>query len=172
MPKEGTGRPRGRPAKPTEQHRALGNPSRKVLPVPPRPGEALPAALTVPEPPALGVDGLELWNLVWTAGRSWLSPQSDFELVAMLCHAKDEAEECRRLLTIGEVPRFYVLPNGSYVTHPVVVQLKDLRTQMTAWLSALGFSPADRARLGVGEVRADSALDELQRRRDARAAAK
>lgn len=168
--KQATGRPKGRPAKPTEQHRALGNPSHKALPNAPMPGQGLPAASDVPTAPALGVDGLELWVQVWSAGRSWLSPESDYEIVTMLCHAKDESEECRRLLSIGEVPRYYILPNGSYVTHPVVTQLKDLRTQMTSWLAALGFSPADRARLGVGEVRQGDVLDELEKRRNERRA--
>jgi len=73
-------------------------------------------------------------------------------------------------LVTGEVKRHYVVPNGQHVTHPYVKQLQDLRVQMTAWLSALGFSPTDRARLGVGEVRESDMFDELQRRREARAA--
>jgi phage terminase small subunit len=74
------------------------------------------------------------------------------------------------LLASGEVPRFYTLPNGSFVTHPVVQQLKDLRVQMTAWLAALGYSPSDRARLGLGEVRVSDVLDDLEARRKERRA--
>ena len=161
-----TGRPGGRPPKPTEVKRALGNPGQRALPKPPEPGGGLPAAETIPVAPAdLGSAGLKLWVEVWSAGRRWLSVESDYRIVAMLCQAHDEAEVCRLLLATGEVDRFYTLPNGSYVTHPIVVQLKDLRTQMTAWLAALGFSPADRARLGLGEVRVVDALDELKARR-------
>jgi hypothetical protein len=36
----------------------------------------------------------------------------------MLCQAHDEAEDIRRAISIGEVPRFYKLPHGSFVTHP------------------------------------------------------
>lgn len=89
-------------------------------------------------------------------------------MVELLCRAHDEAEEIRRAMQVGDVKRFYVVANGQHVTHPLVTQLKDLRTQMTAWLSALGFSPTDRARLGVGEVRQAGALDELEERRRAR----
>lgn len=163
-----TGRPNGRPPKPTEVKRALGNPGKRPLPNPPGPGEGLPTSGDVPSPPALGIDGMRLWTQVWTAGKSWLSPAADSHVVTLLCQAFDEAEEIRRALTIGEVPRFYKLPNGSYVTHPLVAQLKELRTQSTAWLSALGFSPSDRARLGLGEVRQADALDELEARRVAR----
>lgn len=164
-----TGRPTGRPAKPVERHRATGNPSHKPLPPTPLPGQALPGMRSdIPTPPVLGIDGRDLWDQIWGAGRSWLSPDSDAVVITMLCQATDEAESMRRALAIGEVPRYYVLPNGSYVTHPYVSQLKELRAQITAWLASLGFSPSDRARLGVGEVRQHDALDDLERRRQER----
>lgn len=160
-----TGRPNGRPAKPTEVKRALGNPGHRPLPDAPMPNEGLPAAESVPQPPVLGIDGLRLWNQIWRAGKQWLSPDADAHVVALLCQAYDEAEEIRRAIVIGEVPRFYKLPNGSYVTHPLVTQLQQIRSQSTAWLAALGFSPADRARLGLSEVRQSDALTELEARR-------
>ena len=40
---------------------------------------------------------------------------------------------------------------------------------MTTWLSAIGFSPSDRARLGLAEVRVRDSLDELAERRAQRA---
>lgn len=161
----GTGRPTGRPPKPVEAKRAAGNPGHRPLPPAPAPMQGMPAATNVPTPPPLGEDGRELWAHVWHAGRQWLSPESDFTIIKMLCEAHDEAEEIRRSMSLGQIKRFYVLPNGSYVTHPLVSQLKDLRSQMTAWLAAIGFSPADRARLGLAEVRVNDALDELQQRR-------
>lgn len=160
-----TGRPQGRPPKPVEQKRALGNPGKRTLPNAPTPGSGLPAVSDLPPAPPLGIDGTDLWNQIWSAGRTWLSPSSDQQIVKMLCQALDEHEHMRRALSIGEVPRFYALPNGSYVSHPYVSQIKECRAQMTAWLSALGFSPTDRARLGVGEVRQIDALDELEMRR-------
>jgi P27 family predicted phage terminase small subunit len=125
----------------------------------------LKAAPGVPVPPALGPAGLELWNRIWTAGRQWLSLESDYPLVTMLCQAQDEAEELRLLLATGAEDRYYIVANGQKVTSPVVTQLKDLRVQMTAWLASLGYSPSDRARLGLAEVRAADVLDELERRR-------
>jgi P27 family predicted phage terminase small subunit len=161
----GTGRPRGRPAKPVEVHRALGNPSRLNLPDAPGPGEGLPGVDGVPVAPVLGDKGLELWTELWTAGRTWLSPTVDRVLIEMVCQAADEAEMLRVALASGEVDRFYVVSNGQQVTHPYVNQLKELRVQITAWLSALGFSPSDRVRLGLGEVRPADVLDELAKRR-------
>ena len=163
-----TGRPNGRPPKPTEVKRMLGNPGKRSLPDAPAVGEGLPAADKIPTAPPLGKDGLSLWDQVWSAGQKWLSTTSDFSMIVMLCQAQDEAEQIRRALAVGEIRRFYVLPNGQQVTHPMVNQLKDLRTQITAWLSSLGFSPTDRARLGLTEVRQSDALDELERRRSER----
>ena len=160
-----TGRPNGRPPKPVEVKRAAGNAGHRPLPDAPTPDTGLRASTSIPTPPPLGVDGRALWDHIWEAGRTWLSPDSDITIVTHLCQAHDEAEEIRRALALGDIPRFYKLPNGSLVSHPLITQLKDLRAQMTAWLAAIGFSPADRARLGIGEVRTNDALDELQRRR-------
>jgi P27 family predicted phage terminase small subunit len=163
-----TGRPSGRPAMPVERKRALGNPGHRPLPEPPPPGQGLAGVSDIPEPPPMGPDGMAMWENLWTAGKTWLSPEGDGHLVEMLCQAYDESSMLRRALAIGEIPRHYVLPNGSYVTHPYVTQLKELRVQITAWLSQLGFSPSDRARLGLAQVKTYGALDELQRRRDER----
>jgi P27 family predicted phage terminase small subunit len=132
------------------------------------PSQGLPPVRSTPTPPTLGLDGQALWDRLWRAGEKWLSPDGDYAVMELLCRATDEAEYLRRALSLGEVPRHYVLPNGSFVSHPFVTQLKELRSQITAWLSALGFSPTDRARLGLAEVRTLDALDELQRRRDDR----
>lgn len=163
-----TGRPAGRPSKPVEMHRATGNPSKKKLPNPPMPGEGLPSVEGIPTPPSLGPDGLELWAHVWDAGRSWLSPASDQTIITLLCQAQDEHEAIRRQIATGEIARYYTTANGQMVTHPMVTQLSNLRVQMTSWLAAIGFSPSDRSRLGLAEVRVRDELDELQRRRDER----
>lgn len=163
-----TGRPAGRPPRPVEVKRALGNPGHRPLPAAPLPGGGMPAVSSVPIPPPLGPSGSALWELVWTAGAQWLSPQADYPLVSMLCQAQDEAEEIRQAIADGSEERYYTVGNGQKVTSPLVSQLKDLRVQITTWLSALGYSPTDRARLGIGEVRVQDELDELEARRQAR----
>ncbi len=165
-----TGRPNGRPAKPTEAQRALGNPGHRSLPAAPLPGDGIDSNGSVPSMPALGPAGAALWVHTWNAGRQWLAPEADRALVTLLCQAQDELETMRLLLQSGEVERTYVSTNGTIVSHPFIAQIKDLRVQMTAWLSALGFSPADRARLGLAEVRVRDELDDLVRRRNERAA--
>lgn len=161
MPKAKTGRPTGRPPAPRERL-AIAHPTSD--------SPHLPSLGGIPEPPdGLFDDGLALWEHVWTAGRTWLSPDSDRTIVELLCHAQDEAENIRRGMWEGQFSRFYVTANGQMVTHPLVNQLKELRTQMTTWLAAIGFSPSDRARLGLAEVRVRNELDELAERRANRA---
>jgi P27 family predicted phage terminase small subunit len=134
------------------------------------PSEGLAPSSDVPSAPELLNDGQLLWSHVWNAGRSWLSPESDYTLIRMLCEAHDEHETIRRRLSSGEVDRYYTTSNGQIVTHPLVTQLGALRAQMTAWLAAIGFSPADRSRLGLAEVRVRDELDELEKRRATRSA--
>jgi len=164
-----TGRPNGRPAKPKEAQRALGNPGHRSLPAAPVPGEGIDSNGSVPSMPALGLAGAALWNHVWVAGRQWLAPEADRTIVTLLCQAQDELELMRMALASGEVERTYIATNGTIVSHPFIAQMKDLRVQMTSWLSALGFSPADRSRLGLAEVRVRDELDDLVRRRNERA---
>lgn len=163
-----TGRPNGRPPKPVEIRRGDESVRQDRLPDAPLPGEGLAPAEDIPPAPPLSEDGQAMWDSLWTAGRRWLSPDSDMSMMIMLCQAFDESEAIRRALALGEVKRFYTLANGQQVTHPMVTQLRELRAQMTAWLSSLGFSPTDRARLGLAEVRTPDALDDLQARREAR----
>lgn len=161
-----TGRPNGRPSKPVERKRDTG--TGRNLPDAPMPGEGLVGG-GVPTPPeTLGEKGVELWNHVWVAGRSWLAVESDKTIVTLLCNAFDEHEDIRIKLQTGEYQRVYVHANGSPVTTPWVTQLKELRAQMTTWLSQIGFSPSDRSRLGLAEVRVRDELDELSRKRETR----
>lgn len=165
-----TGRPNGRPPKPVEQKRASGNPGKRPLPTAPLPGEGLMASGETPAPPtSLGDEGLALWSHVWDSGRTWLSPDSDRTIVSMLCEAQDEYADLYRGLKNGTYDRVYTHSNGSIVTSPYVTQLKDLRVQITAWLSEIGFSTTARSRLGLSEVRVRDEMDELQRRRHDRA---
>lgn len=165
-----TGRPAGRPAKPVEAHRLAGNPSKKQLPAAPGVGQGMPSDAAIPLAPIhLGDAGLQLWAHVWVAGRQWLAPESDQTIILLLCEAMDEYAGIKHQLETGQVERYYTMSNGSMVTHPLVTQLKDLRVHMTTWLAAIGFSPSDRSRLGLAEVRVRDEMDDLTRRRNERA---
>lgn len=144
---------RGRPPKPLEQKRLLGNPGKRALPKSDS-LQVLPRAVELPEPSRpLGKPGRELWDRVWSAGVAWISPDTDNEILLITCELIDERWNLRTRVLREE-------------------DSKDRRnlTQLTKLiqenLSLLGFTPADRTRLGVAEVKAASKLEELMARRN------
>jgi hypothetical protein len=147
--------PAGRPSKPTEIKRKLGNPGKRALPdtdvV-----QYLPAALVIPEParPLLKY-GREFWDKVWGAGLTWVSPNTDAELLLMTCELVDERWNLR----------IKVMQNGEWRERRA---LREIDSRIISNLSLLGFTPADRSRLGVAEVKAISKMEALKRRADER----
>jgi hypothetical protein len=140
----------GRPPKPIEQKRALGNPGRRPLPTE---GSLvlLPSMYEIPEPPRPIVTeaAKALWNRTWTMGQTWLSPQTDIELLLMTCEMVDERWNLRIKVLQDNRPEER---KG----------LRDLERQLIANLSLLGFTPTDRSRLGVAEVKKISKLEALR----------
>lgn len=142
----------GRPPKPIEQKRLLGNPGRRPLP-----DEnsivLLPAIDRVPEPPRpLLKYGQDLWDRIWSLGATWVSDKTDLELLVMTCEMVDERWNLRVKVMQTDDPK---LRRG----------LRELDRQILSSLSLLGFTPSDRARLGVAEVKARSKLEELMARK-------
>ncbi len=142
----------GRPSKPIEQKRMLGNPGKRPLPSEGTLQQLEPVS-TVPTPPRpLLQPGLELWNRVWSAGASWISPQTDLELLLMTCEMVDERWNLR----------IKVMQSNNM---QMARRLDNLSRLVVSNLSLLGFTPSDRSRLGVAEVRARSWLqDALERK--------
>jgi hypothetical protein len=95
-----------------------------------------------------------MWDRVWTSGAGWLSPSIDSTLLLITCQQLDERAALREQVAISQEPKDR---RG----------LRELEKLITNNLSLLGFSPADRTRLGLAEVRAKSKLAELMAKRDA-----
>ena len=148
--------PAGRPSKPTEQKRLLGNPGKRALPT-----ASLEIAMVkeIPQPsrPLLKY-GQELWEKVWGMGATWISVNTDSELLLMTCEMIDERWNLRVKVMQTDDSR---LRRG----------LRELDRQIVSNLSLLGFTPADRSKLGVAEVKAVSKLEELMQRKANRVAA-
>jgi hypothetical protein len=140
--------PAGRPPKPVEQKRLLGNPGKRALPKQDQMILLAPADAP-PEPtrPLLKY-GQELWDRVWGMGASWLSDQTDLELLMMTCEMIDERWNLRVKVLQSDDHR---LRRG----------LRELDRQIVSNLSLLGFTPTDRGRLGVAEIKARSRIQEL-----------
>jgi hypothetical protein len=146
----------GRPPKPNEIKRLMGNPGGRPLPdlnvI-----THLPMAREIPEPPeSLKQSGLDLWNRSWGVAITWLSPVSDIESIKNACHLADANEAARERYMISTEPadaKAYVAINKAY----------------TDALTSLGFDPVSRSRLGVAEVRAATSIDKLLEKRERRA---
>jgi len=140
------------PPKPNELKRKIGNPGKRPLPEL-KNVVALPMATEPPTPPRpLGPEGLKLWNRIWDEGKSWISPASDLEVVILLCESMDERTQLR----------LQVLKGSDWRDR---VALRSLESQIVSMLSAIGFDPVSRTKLGVAEVQKQSALDQLIARR-------
>jgi hypothetical protein len=147
--------PAGRPSKPIEVKRKLGNPGRRPLPE----GNALQIldpVVSIPDParPLLKY-GREFWDKVWGSGLTWISANTDAELLLMTCELVDERWNLR----------VRVMQSNDWRERRALRELDD---RIIRNLSLLGFTPADRSKLGVAEVKAISKMEALKRRQDAR----
>jgi hypothetical protein len=95
--------------------------------------------------------GREFWDRVWGVGLSWISPNTDVELLLMTCELIDERWNLR----------VRVMQSGDWRERR---GLRDLDARIVSNLSLLGFTPADRSKLGVAEVKAISKMEQLKRR--------
>ncbi len=147
---------RGRPAKPAELKRILGNPGRRPLPDLNNITHLPMAREIPPAPEGLGLQGINLWDRSWSMAITWLSPDSDLNAVknaAFLADANEAARNKYMNTLEANDGRAFVQINKSY----------------TDALSSLGFDPVSRSRLGVAEVRAATSIDKLLQRRQDRA---
>jgi hypothetical protein len=145
----------GRPAKPIEQKRLLGNPGKRALPDQST-ITLIPMADSTPEPtrPLLKY-GKELWDKVWDTGINWISPNTDTELLLMTCEMIDERWNLRVQVMTNNDPKDR---RG----------LRELDKAIVSNLSLLGFSPSDRSRLGLAEVKKMSKLEGIIAKRESR----
>jgi P27 family predicted phage terminase small subunit len=151
------------PPKPIERKRKSGNPGKRSLPEP----KSLILALEhVPEPPqGLSGPGLGVWHRCWDAGADWLASPGDVTILEILCRQIDEIVRWQELVEAEGVT--FTTKGGMVRVHPAVGQIRELEQRVVTNLGLCGFTPADRARLGLTEVRKLSGLADLaQRRRD------
>ena len=137
----------GRPPKPLEQHKRTGTWNAT------RHGKRQGAELAAVEPVASEPyehDALDVFVQIMESGAPWLA-RTDAVRLAML---RQSLEERARLVLVAEA------------STEARKQLRDLNKEISEWLSLLGFDPSARARLGLAEVKAASALEKLQAKRD------
>jgi P27 family predicted phage terminase small subunit len=154
--------PAGRPPKPTEQKRKLGNPGQRSLPDV-KTAVALPV-LPFSPPDDLGPDGVDFIRSV-VASTPWLA-NTDRPTVELAARLVDECAEMAR--DIAESGRLHMTEKGYPVINPLVGALSTSRKQLHSVLASLGYTPADRTRMGLAEVKAKNAFEEMLSKRATR----
>jgi P27 family predicted phage terminase small subunit len=114
---------------------------------------ALPA-----KPRGLGPRGRREWQLIWTAGH-WLHDDQDYAWVEQIVRSYDDIDTFRK--KVNEDGLVVKGSLGQPVAHPLVAEIRKCEQTIRQCLSILGFSPTDRARLGLAEAKAQSALQDL-----------
>jgi len=123
------------------------------------------SATIPPAPFDLGDHGKAFWEQTFKFA-TWLTPELDSYLVAQAARLSDDMSEARKeILTNG---RYILNPNGSRQRSPAVVDLEKLAVTQNLYLTSLGLTPSDRARLGLAAIAVFDELDLLQQRRDER----
>lgn len=141
------------PPKPIEQKRLLGNPGKRAMP-----SEqnviALERSDFAPEPlRPLGELGQEFWDEAWNKGQLWLA-RTDAWLVQLTAEMFDERESLKEILA-DRVAR------GDTEAWRDRRQLRDLERSMISNLSLMAYTPVDRSRYGLAEVKAKSKFAEF-----------
>ena len=152
----------GRPPKPLEQIRATArNQTHKADGRPlPAVREVVAKTVVVPaEPDGLAARGSEEWVNIWTAGANWLHPTEDYHWVEMIAHAYDEIAHFRSVIAEDGLTQRGSM--GQMVAHPLIGEIRRAEATIMKALSTLGFSPSDRARLGLAEIKAQSKLQDM-----------
>ena len=134
------------PPKPVELKALQGNPGRRPI----LENEVVAVdfgAASVPE--GLGPSGSSLWHTVYEAGELWVSSRTDVHLVEQVCRQMDRVAGLRELWLEDPADR------------GVNTSLLETEKAVQSGLSLLGFTPADRTRLGLVSARAKSKLEEI-----------
>lgn len=135
------------PPKPAELRVLQGNPGKQRLNV----SDAIaPLEYRYVDPlRELGSVGKAFWDTIFGAGEIWISIRTDLALVQLVCELMDRREFLREAFLADPISR------------PVNMSLLDTEKQIVSCLSLLGFSPADRTRLGLVSAKTKSKLQEF-----------
>jgi hypothetical protein len=140
----------GRPTQPNELKRLKGTLRADRLPS----GNLTQLSNASQDPDSieeLGENGKAFWQVAWST--PWLSHKTDYWLVYLTAQALDEREQVREALAED--------PNDRKLR----TTLRELDKQVISSYSLMGFTPSDRSRLGVAEVKKESKFEELMAKR-------
>lgn len=104
----------------------------------------------------LGLVGKQFWDSIFGAGELWISIKTDTQLVQLVCEQLDRRELIKEQIQADPTdPTWYR-------------QANEVEKAIVTGLSLLGFSPADRTRLGLVSAKTKTKLEEIIAKREAR----
>jgi hypothetical protein len=142
------------PPKPAELKMITGNPGKRAI----RTNDAIAPLEYGYRPPLreLGPVGKQFWDSIFDAGEIWISIKTDSELVQLVCEQLDRRELIKDQIKADPTdPTWYR-------------QANEVEKAIVQGLSLLGFSPADRTRLGLVSAKTKTKLEEIIAKRQAR----
>jgi hypothetical protein len=141
------------PPKPVELKKQLGNLGKRALP---KPVAFVEGGYVDPARP-LEFAGQQLWDAAMKTGENWIARNSDTQLLLLTCEQMDRRTDLITKIHETSEWRLYRA-------------LHDLEKMISSNLSMLGFTPSDRSRLGIAEVKVASKLEQLMQRKAERVA--
>jgi hypothetical protein len=93
--------------------------------------------------------GMSLWDSAMKTGEQWIARNTDTQLLLVTCEQMDRREV---LMTLWR---------SNPTDKNLLMRLAELEKQIASNLGMLGFTPSDRSRLGLAEIKAKSKLQEL-----------
>jgi hypothetical protein len=90
--------------------------------------------------------GESLWVSLWASSAVWVRPDTDVELVQMLCELTEEYVVLRQ----------QVIVDGDFHDRAA---LRNLEKSRFSLMCALGLTPVDRSRLGLQAVQVESQME-------------
>lgn len=141
------------PPKPAELKVLQGNPGQHKIRV--NDGLAPLEYGAIDAPVDLGSGGQALWEKIFGAGELWISIRTDTTLVEQVCRQIDRRDALHEVWLVDPADR------------KVNMSLLETEKAVVNGLSLLGFTPADRTRLGLVSARTKSKLEEFLARKNA-----
>lgn len=109
-----------------------------------------------PAPRGIKRRGRLEWRKIWEAG-FWLNPDQDYHWAEMIARAYDDIDQFRKRVEADGLVQEGSL--GQPVAHPLIAEIRKAEATIRQCLSVLGFSPTDRARLGIMEAKARKEIE-------------
>ena len=138
------------PVKPIEQKRLLGNPGKRALP---QPTQYIEGGYIEPLRD-LEEAGMQLWRSAMTTGEQWIARNTDTQLLQITCEQMDRRAHLMNYWRNDPTDK------------NLLMRLAEVEKNIASNLSVLGFTPSDRSRLGLAEIKAKSKLQELLEKND------